>query len=465
MTRRIAIVGGGISGLTAAYRLRRALGDDTEIDLFDSGAHMGGLLRTADVGGRMVDVGAEAFVVRRPEALGLVRELGLEDRIVSPTARRPAVWSDDRLHPLPAPAVMGIPASAEVVAGLADAGDLARMADEADRPLSWRVGEDRSIGDLVADRFGPSVVARSVDPMLGGVYASLSRDIGVREAVPALVDQLDGGAASLTAAVDAVQAAGAGATGPVFGTLVGGYRVLVDALIASAGIVPRAGATVNSVHERADGWTVGVCDETPVDYDGVVLAVPAGVAGALLSEEHPDVGGALCDVPRASSMVVSIALEPGTPLPDHSGVLVATDAGLRAKAFTFSSQKWAHLSGDGGPVSVRASFGRYGAPVPTPAEEPEVDQRIRVQACEDLDRVCAAAGVEAPSRRILDVETYRWNGGLPVYRPGHLAAMSTVQRARPRRLVLAGSAYAGVGVPACIGQAGRAAADLIDELT
>ena len=216
--------------------------------------------------------------------------------------------------------------------------------------------------------------------MLGGVYASLSRDIGVREAIPALAARLDAGAPSLTAAVDAVLAAGADATGPVFGTLVGGYRVLVEALLANAEITPRFGATVSWVREHASGWTVGVRGETPVAYDGVILAVPAGIAGALLSEDHPEVGGPLWDVPRASSMVVSIALAPGTMLPDHSGVLVATDAGLRAKAFTFSSQKWAHLSDDGGPVSVRASFGRYGAPVPSAQEQPGIDERIREQS-------------------------------------------------------------------------------------
>lgn len=90
---RIAIVGGGISGLTAAYRLRRALGSDAHIDLFEATARLGGVLHTATVGDRPVDVGAEAFIVRRPEALELVTELGLADRVVSPTPRRPAVWS------------------------------------------------------------------------------------------------------------------------------------------------------------------------------------------------------------------------------------------------------------------------------------------------------------------------------------------------------------------------------------
>ena len=164
-------------------------------------------------------------------------------------------------------------------------------------------------------------------------------------------------------------------------------------------------------------------------------------------------------------MVVSIALAPGTELPDHSGVLVGTGEGLRAKAFTFSSQKWAHLSDADRPVSVRASFGRFGAVVPDETTEPGVDDRLRREALEDLDEVCRAAGVAPVSSRVVDAYVQRWDDGLPVYAPGHLAAMSQVLAARPSRLALAGSSYAGVGVPACIGRAGRAAAELLADLT
>ncbi|AFR48818.1 FAD-dependent oxidoreductase [Gordonia sp. KTR9] len=468
---RIAIVGGGISGLTAAYRLRRALGSDAHIDLFEATARLGGVLHTATVGDRPVDVGAEAFIVRRPEALELVTELGLADRVVSPTPRRPAVWSGERLHPLPSPALMGIPAGPAVVDGLADPADIERMTGEPERPMSWGTGADASVGQLVAERFGPSVVARSVDPMLGGVYSSLAGDIGVREALPALAARLDAGAPSLTAAVGALIAAGAGASGPVFGALVGGYAILLDALRTAAGVDPDTSSPVTELVPSGDGWELdvdGAADRRP--YDGVILAVPAWRAGDLLHRSVPDLSVPLRTVRRASSVVVSIAFAPGTALPEHSGVLVGTGEGLRAKAFTFSSQKWAHLSGPDTsgadrPVSVRASFGRFGAPVPDEATEPGVDDRLRRAALEDLDEVCRAAGVAPVSSRVVDVYVQRWDDGLPVYAPGHLAAMARVLAARPPRLALAGSSYAGVGVPACIGRAGRAAAELLDDLT
>ncbi|GAA3716015.1 FAD-dependent oxidoreductase [Gordonia hankookensis] len=460
---RVAVVGGGISGLTAAYRLRRALGHDAQIDLFQAGERLGGDLRTLEVGGQPVDVGAEAFIVRRPEALALITELGLSDRVVSPTPRRPAVWARGRLHPMPTPALMGIPVDAESVAGLVDSDDLDRIRAEPGRPLDWHPDSAPTVGELVEDRFGPSVVARSVDPMLGGVYSSLAGDIGVRESIPALAARLDAGAPSLSAAVADLTSTATG-SGPVFGTLVGGYSVLLDTLADAAGIEPQFCSFVTGVTPRSDGWTLDLGDRV-ADYDGVVLAIPAWLAGHILRRSLPDLAAPLIAVQRASSVVVSIALAPGTPLPDHSGVLVATGDSLRAKAFTFSSQKWPHLSGDDRPVSVRASFGRFGAPVPDDCIEEGVDTRIRDEAMEDLDDVCRAAAVPPPSARVTDVFVQRWTNGLPVYRPGHLAAMADVLRSRPARLAFAGSAYAGVGVPACIGQAGRAVTDLLADLT
>lgn len=465
MAVRIAIVGAGISGLVAALRLRQGFGADAQIDVYCDDDRPGGILRTVDVGGSPVDVGAEAFIVRRPEALDLVTELGLADRVVSPTTRRPAIWSAGTLHPLPAPALMGIPRSATAVEGLVDPVDLRLIESEPTRPLLWHPGTDMSVGELVAGRFGLSVVDRSVDPMLGGVYSSLARDIGVREAIPALAARLDAGAGSLTEAVGGLLDESRG-TGPVFGTLPGGYQVLVDAVIDAARPRLITGCALADVTPVDGSWSVRTAagtDPGPV-YDGVVVAVPAWIAAHLLRDSVPAVAPGLRAVEPASSVVVSIALRPGTELPDNSGVLVATGEDLRAKAFTLSSRKWAHLDSPDRPVSVRASFGRYGAPIPGEDTEPGIDDLLRVWALEDLDRVCSAAGVPAPSSRVVATYLQRWTGGLPRYAPGHLARMTQLVEECPRGLVLAGSSYSGVGVPACIGHAGRAAAALLDDL-
>ncbi|WP_156095179.1 NAD(P)-binding protein, partial [Nocardia lijiangensis] len=188
---RIAIVGGGISGLVAAYRLRTRLGADADIVVLDRAERLGGILYTGDVGGEPLDLGAEAFVGRRPEVPALLGELGLTDQLVTPAGRRPLVWSGGAAHPLPPRTLMGIPSDAESMRGLVDADTLARIAAEPDRALTWYPDADLDVFSLVADRFGTQVAERSVDPLLGGVYAGSSRSIGVRAALPGLAAALD----------------------------------------------------------------------------------------------------------------------------------------------------------------------------------------------------------------------------------------------------------------------------------
>lgn len=182
--RSYCVVGGGISGLTSAYRLRQAVGDDATITLFEPADRLGGVLRTEHIGGQPMDLGAEAFVLRRPEMPALLAELGLSDRQLASTGARPLIYSQQRLHPLPPQTVVGIPSSAGSMAGLVDDATLARIDAEAARPFTWQVGSDPAVADLVADRFGDQVVARSVDPLLSGVYAGSAATIGLRAAAP-----------------------------------------------------------------------------------------------------------------------------------------------------------------------------------------------------------------------------------------------------------------------------------------
>ncbi|ETD32023.1 protoporphyrinogen oxidase [Williamsia sp. D3] len=448
---RVAVLGGGISGLTAAYRLRTLLGPDAVIDLFEASPVLGGTLRTAELDGHYVDVGAEAFLVRRPEVAALVDELGLTPSLVHPGVLGPNVLSGSTLKAMARPTVMGIPGGPDAVRHLAEADDLARMADEPQRALDWQAGQDMSIGALIGDRFGRSIVDRSVDPMLGGVYSARADDLGVRAVVPALAARLDAGAPSLTAAVTDLLAA-SGGSGPVFGALAGGYRQLVDELghRCAAGI--HTGAAIRQLIRAGSGWMV---DDTR--YDGVVAALPAPVL-ARVCATVPEVAEPLARVDLSGSAVVSLALEAGVDLPQLSGVLVASDESLvHAKAFTFSTRKWNHLAADA--VLVRVSFGRYG----TDLERIEDDQLID-WAVADLATVIALAGGGEVRVGPRDAVVQRWPGGLPRYAPGHASVVAEVDRSRPPGLVLAGATFDGVGVPACVGRADRAARQLVADL-
>ena len=159
---------GGISGLVAAYRIRAAVGAEATIRVFDPADRLGGVLRTETLCGQPMDIGAEAFVARRPEVPALLGELGLADRQITTTGVRPTIYSQGRLHPLPPGAVNGIPEFGRVGDRPGRSGDPARIAAEPDRPLQWQPGADPSVGAWWAERFGEQVVTRSVDPMLSG---------------------------------------------------------------------------------------------------------------------------------------------------------------------------------------------------------------------------------------------------------------------------------------------------------
>ncbi|OBI46765.1 protoporphyrinogen oxidase [Mycobacterium colombiense] len=439
------VVGGGISGLTAAYRLRMAVGDDAAITLFDPGDRLGGVLRTEVVGGVPMDLGAEAFVLRRPEMPALLDELNLSGRQRVSTGARPLIYSRQELRALPAGTVVGIPSSAASVAGLVDEATMARIEAEPTRPLAWEPGGDPAVADLVGERFGEQVVARSVDPLLSGVYAGSSATIGLRAAAPAVAAALDRGATSLT---DAVGRALPPATGaPVFGSLEGGYQVLIDELLARGR--PRWVRAAVSRLEPADaGWTV--LDATGARWaaDAVILAVPAGQCCRLLSEIAPRSVAAAGRIASASSVVMALAVPGDTAFPDCSGVLVATGERLRAKAITLSSRKW---GARGDAQLLRLSFGRFGDRVAADTSDGE----LLTWALGDL------ATVFGLTVDPVDVRIQRWTDAMPQYGPGHAELVAEVRAGLPPTLAVAGSYLDGIGVPACVGAAGRAAERVI----
>nr|MBA2471852.1 protoporphyrinogen oxidase [Pseudonocardiales bacterium] len=168
---RVVVVGGGISGLTTAYRLRTLLGSAAEIVLIEGSRRLGGALRTVDLGGVALDVGAEAFLVRRPEAVDLIEELGLGGQLRHPTPAAPTVRAGGQTMPLPTGTMLGVPGAVADVAGLLSVQGAAQVAAEPAIPLRWEPGCDASVGLLLRERAGDELVDRLVDPLLGGVYA------------------------------------------------------------------------------------------------------------------------------------------------------------------------------------------------------------------------------------------------------------------------------------------------------
>ena len=438
--RSYCVVGGGISGLTAAYRLRAAAPDDATITLFDPGDRLGGVLRTERVGGQPMDLGAEAFVLRRPEMPALLAELDLSGHQLVTTGARPLIYSRQRLHPLPTDTVAGIPSSAASVAGLVDDATVARIDAEPARPLTWRTGSDPTVAELVADRFGEQAVARSVDPLLGGVYAGSAATIGLRAGAPSVAAALDRGAASLTDAVR--QGLPPASGGPVFGALDGGYQVLIDELVSRSRL-QWVQATVQRLEGAGRGWTLH--DDTGAHWsaDAVILAIPAPRLVRLIDEIAPRTFAVASRIASASSAVVALAVPADAPFPQSSGVLVASGEQLHAKAITLSSRKW---GARGDTQLLRLSFGKFGDEVASRVS----DDELLAWAMDDL---AAAFGVTVDP---VDVRVRRWIDAMPQYGPGHADLVAEVRAGLPPGLAVAGSYLDGIGVPACIGAAGRA---------
>lgn len=445
---RYCVVGGGISGLVAAYRLRLAAGPHASITVLDPADRLGGALRTERIGGCSFDIGAEAFVARRPEVPALLAELGLSGKQIGTSGLRPLIYSEGRLHPLPADTVNGIPSRPAALAGLVDDATIRWMLDEPGRPLRWRSGDDPAVAEFVGERFGKQVVARSVDPLLSGVYAGSAATIGLRAAAPTLAAALDRGANSLTEAVCA--ALPPPLTGSVFGAVAGGYTVLIDELVRRSGL-HWAQVAVRGIGRAPGGWELVDDRDGRWPADAVVLAVPAPRLPTLIADIAPRSAEAARTIPVASAAVVALALPGATPLPEQSGVLVADRGRLRAKAVTLSSRKWGRREGV---ELVRLSFGRIDDSAEADIARNACDEELLNWSGEDLATLFGIS-VEPVDHRIA-----RWIDAMPQYGPGHADVVAEIRAGLPSTLAVAGAYLDGIGVPACVAASTRAVAAL-----
>lgn len=456
----VAVIGGGISGLAAAWFLRQGLGQDARIVVYEKKSAIGGHLRVSDVAGVPVDEGAESLLARRPEAVELAQAVGLGDDVVHPAGVGAALWTRDQLTALPAGTVMGVPERPEATGGVLDEAEIARAAADAHEP-GMPIDGDIAIGRLVRDRFGPAVAERLVEPLLGGVYAGRADELSLDATVPALGEQARRHR-SLGAAVAAVRAAAPAVAGPVFAGLRGGVGRLPDAVAAASAATLRTGVTVRELHRSAEGWRVvsGPVPSPEVDeVDAVVMAVPAAPAARLLRPECPAAAAELAGVEAASMAIVTLALPRSAfpTLPSMSGFLVPPVDGRLVKAVTYSSVKWPWLGAASGDLVVlRASIGRHGQV----AELQRDDADLVTGVLADLRDATGLSGTPVDSR------VTRWGGALPQYTVGHVERVARIRAAVDATpgLAVCGALYDGVGVAACVASARAAARRVVDEL-
>ena len=449
----VVVVGAGISGLTAAWELSRH--DEFTVEVRETAPVVGGVLQRREIGGVTVDVGAESMLARRPEGVALVHDVGLGGELVHPATTRASLRSPGHLDPLPAGTLMGVPRSAAAVEGFLEPADVDRVRAEPELPAP-PLEHDVAVADYVAARVGQAVVDRLVEPLLGGVYAGHASKLSLQATVPALWQHAVRGGSLLQAIAQPPVTSPA----PVFAGLTGGLATLPTTLAArlrERGVTVRTSTPVTALERTPDGWLV---DATPAD--ALVLAVPAPAAARLLAGAAPAAATLLADVETASMVITALAV-PAVELAGltGSGVLVPPAVGalegLRAKALTLSGNKWGWVGDQSGDVAVlRVSSGRAGETEALQADDTDVVRWAVADASRLLGR----------ELHPVDHDVVRWFDGLPQYAVGHVDRVAAVRSALTRvgRLALCGSVLDGVGVPACIGAATLAAAEVRAQL-
>ncbi len=458
----VAVIGGGIAGLAAAYELR---GKGVEAVVLEAGDRPGGSIDESSVGGLTVDSGPDGFVARDPAAAELCRRIGLGAELVTPAASGAYVLGDGGLLRFPDRSVLGVPWTADAVEGtgiVSEAGaetlrrGLARDAE----PLAG----DATAGEVLRPRVGDEVFERLVDPLLGGINAGSADGMSIEACAPPLHEAARRGG-PLGAALQRT-AAGPGGDGgaarpAVFQSVRGGVTRMIDALAAELGDAVSLSTPVRHVTPAAGSgggprWKVAT-PKGSLDAGGVIAACPAWESARLLETLAPEAAGILGDIEYADvALAIFVVSDEHLVRPlDASGFLVPRSRGLLTTACSWSSSKWQHYARSGLAV-LRVSAGRTDDRRWMDLDSDDLVSTLAGELAETgvLDRGALAGGS-------LEARLRPWRRSLPQYRPGHLgrvAALEACLASETPGLAAAGAALRGVGLPACIRSGQHAAA-------
>ena len=453
----IIIIGGGITGLAAAFELHTR---SIPFVLLEAGGRFGGLIFTEHVDGYTIDSGADSLLVQKPAGIRLCEELGLGARLIPSTPPRTAfVHARGRLHKLPSPSILGIPTTEAGIAAYDLLPESARstLLDRANaqHPGTPAPDEDESVADFFRREFGADTVSLIAEPLLGGIHAGDVERLSIASVAPRLASVSGKRGRAMRALLDSVEAS-TGRNDGLFRSLPEGMGEIVAAIESR---VPaenlRRHSAVASIARTAEGWHVASASG---DFSAraVIVSVPAYAAADVLSPVDPDIAALCAEVPYVSTASVALSW-PRRAIPhalDGSGFVVARQhSDLRITACTWSSSKWPGRAPDGTAL-VRAFLGS--------AHDPEAallsEERILAIAVGD---VCSALGITSPPAL---QRVQRWTRAGAQHNVGHLARMAAIDerlRLSPG-LFVAGSGFRSIGVPDCIADGRRAAAAAAD---
>lgn len=438
---RVVVVGAGIAGLAAANRIQ-ALGVD-DVLVLEADGRLGGKIARVDLGGLAVDAGPESFITRNPVAAQLCAELGLSAELVAPAPLGAQLWVRGRLRPLPREMSLGIPRRMWSIAAsgaLSPAGVL-RAALERVLPVHAPDG-DVSVGRLVRARFGDEAFEGVVDPLLSGIYAGNGDRLSAESVVPHLVDALRHGRRLSSLQVPE-------STGPAFLTLRGGLGRVVESIAARLPATAiRLGTRATGLDRDGSGYRVTLDSGEEIATEHVIVATPPAAAARLLRSLSSRAATLLATIESAAVATVTMRFASGVSLPPSSGFLVPRTRERILVGCTFLTRKWPHLASSGA-VLIRCAVGREGSQEWQSLDDEELVRAVRT----DLEK---ATGIDASPQA---TAICRFFDGIPQYHVRHAELVEAIDASIEGlpRLALAGAAYRGVGVPACIASGRRAA--------
>ena len=478
MTTRIAIIGGGIAGLAAAYELElaRAAGAEVAYTLFEARERLGGTLSTEVVDGVVLERGPDSFITEKPAAAALCRELGLGAELTpsNDAARKTYIVVKNRLVPLPDGLMFLVPTKLipTALTRLFSLPTKVRMGLELLLPPRPSGASDETVAALVKRHFGQEAVDRLADPLLSGIYGGDATQLSARAVLPRMVE-MEEQYGSLTRGMLAAHrkmkamakapAQGAVKAAPraIFTTLRGGMQQLVDAL--EARLEPafvRRSTAVSGLQRTAEGWRVDAGGKSEV-YDSVLMASSAWVVSELLRDVDAELSGELAGIPYSSSITVNLVYDEQKlgKLPEGFGFLVPACEGRAMLACTFVHRKFLGRTTPGKAV-LRAFLGG----MRNEALLAEKDEVLTATVRRELQEILGQAVVPLEVTPLRS-QVERWRRAMAQYAPGHLERVKRINErvAALPGLRLAGNAYDGIGIPDCIRLGRKAAKELAAE--
>lgn len=454
--KRVAIVGGGIAGLAAAFYLERARRNGAQIDwvLLEKSGRLGGVIRSEQRDGFVLEAGPDSFLTMKPDGAQFCRDLGIAEQLISSNDadRKTYIVVKNRLIPIPDGLEFMVPTRVGPMATTPLFSWSTKLAMARELFINSGNGKrDESVADFVRRHFGQEMVDRVAEPLLAGVYGGNADQMSVRAVLPRFAE-MERESGSLVRASLKARKARVKSTAPpqpLFTSLKNGVQEMVNAAVAA---LPservRLQQTVTAVARLGERWAVNTESRSEL-FDEVMVAAPAPAAASLLGDLNFVLTAGLRQIQYSSSAAVVLAYDKPLSLPAGHGFLVPRTEARSMLACTFVHRKFPFRAPDGA-----ALLRCFISSSRVPNLQKQSDEWLLSSMQKELGDLLRLQ--DQP----LFAKVYRWDCALPQYATGHLERVAQMEKAIAELpgLQLIGNSFYGIGIPDCI-RSGRKAAE------